>query len=252
TISCHRRRRVSPKNPSDAVELLVLPKKTDVATLYIVVSCIHIEEEEMTMNNEKILMVIFSIISLLTVIHILIRLTRELGIMVTNFEDGHECELKMFLRPIQGMGSVIIGLSQAGQVGWIGSAGKNESAGSDGVSEVQVVEPKWVNDAPHERIGSLHTSSDYMVTHKLNDSTKTSSVKALTEMRVTSLKPVLHRWQKTIVWLHGNQKRNGYLQSTSSRNSIMTLSQPSNTACVPKDNSKKRTASESMDKLTKR
>ena len=30
------------------------------------------------------------------------------------------------------------------------------------------------------------------------------------------------------------------------------LSQPSNTACVPKDNSKKRTASESMDKLTKR
>lgn len=33
----------------------------------------------------------------------------------------------------------------------------------------------------------------------------------------------------------------------------MTLfSQPSNTACVPKDNSKKRTASESMDKLTKR
>ncbi|GKA68599.1 dehydration-responsive element-binding protein 2A-like protein [Tanacetum coccineum] len=32
----------------------------------------------------------------------------------------------------------------------------------------------------------------------------------------------------------------------------MTLSQPSNMACVPKDNSKKRTASESMDKLTKR
>ncbi|GJU69712.1 DREB2 transcription factor [Tanacetum coccineum] len=32
----------------------------------------------------------------------------------------------------------------------------------------------------------------------------------------------------------------------------MTLSQPSNMACVPKDNSKKRTAFESMDKLTKR
>nr|GEY64023.1 dehydration-responsive element-binding protein 2A-like [Tanacetum cinerariifolium]GEZ37405.1 dehydration-responsive element-binding protein 2A-like [Tanacetum cinerariifolium] len=32
----------------------------------------------------------------------------------------------------------------------------------------------------------------------------------------------------------------------------MTLSQPSNTACVPKDNSEKRTGSESMDKLTKR
>nr|GEZ49929.1 hypothetical protein [Tanacetum cinerariifolium] len=32
----------------------------------------------------------------------------------------------------------------------------------------------------------------------------------------------------------------------------MTLGQPSNTACVPKDNSKKRTTAESMDKLTKR
>ncbi|GJX42536.1 hypothetical protein Tco_0257526 [Tanacetum coccineum] len=40
-----------------------------------------------------------------------------------------------------------------GREGWIGSAGKNWSAGSDGVSEVQVVEPKWVNDEPRERVG---------------------------------------------------------------------------------------------------
>ncbi|GJZ45510.1 hypothetical protein Tco_0593106 [Tanacetum coccineum] len=214
----------TPEKPSDAVELLVLPEKTDVTTLYIVVSCIHIEEEEeMAMNNDKnvdghfqlgIMVTTFE--GIVNPFHILSHggrrsLTSLAQCVTTNFcvrlcaKDGHECELKMFLRPIQG------------QVGWIGSAGKNGSAGSDGVSEVQVVEPKWVNDAPHERIGSMHTSSDYMVTHKLSDSTKTSSVKALTEMRVTSLKPVLHRWQKTIVWLHGNQKRNGHLQSTSSR-----------------------------------
>ncbi|GKC53107.1 hypothetical protein Tco_1075852 [Tanacetum coccineum] len=35
-------------------------------------------------------------------------------------------------------------------------------AGSDGVIEVQVVEPKWVNDEPRELIGSMHTSNDYM------------------------------------------------------------------------------------------
>nr|GEZ99960.1 probable pre-mRNA-splicing factor ATP-dependent RNA helicase DEAH5 [Tanacetum cinerariifolium] len=48
-------------------------------------------------------------------------------------------------------------------VGWIGSVGKNGLAGSDGVSEVQVVEPQWVNDEPREHIGSMHTSNNYMV-----------------------------------------------------------------------------------------
>nr|GFC10881.1 hypothetical protein [Tanacetum cinerariifolium] len=33
--TCCRRRRVSPKKPSDAVELLVLPEKSVAATLYI-------------------------------------------------------------------------------------------------------------------------------------------------------------------------------------------------------------------------
>ncbi|GKG62775.1 hypothetical protein Tco_0636506, partial [Tanacetum coccineum] len=36
------------------------------------------------------------------------------------------------------------------QVGWIGCAGKKGLAGSDGVCEAQVVEPKWVNDEPHD------------------------------------------------------------------------------------------------------
>ncbi|GKC81847.1 hypothetical protein Tco_1137564, partial [Tanacetum coccineum] len=54
-------------------------------------------------------------------------------------------------------------LRRSSRVGWIGCAGKNGSAESDGVSEVQVVESKWVTDEPRERIGSMHTYNDYMI-----------------------------------------------------------------------------------------
>nr|GEU48941.1 retrovirus-related Pol polyprotein from transposon TNT 1-94 [Tanacetum cinerariifolium] len=95
-ISCHRRRRISPRKPSDAVELLVLPKKTDVATLYIVVSCIHIEEEEMAKNNEKNVDGNFQLHTPPNrASH-----PNQFYERVRHY-DGHECELKVFLRPIQ-------------------------------------------------------------------------------------------------------------------------------------------------------
>ncbi|GKB18632.1 hypothetical protein Tco_0852555, partial [Tanacetum coccineum] len=45
----------------------------------------------------------------------------------------------------------------------VGSARKNGSSGSDGVSEIHVVQPKWIDDKPCERIRIMHTSNDYMV-----------------------------------------------------------------------------------------
>nr|GEV53472.1 hypothetical protein [Tanacetum cinerariifolium] len=159
----------------------------------IVVSYIHIEEEEkMEMKNEK-------------------NVDGHIQCVTTKFcirlyaIDGHECELKMFLRPIQVKADTLKLIVQILKTPKLSSPFPDEhssltleetsiegkpiqmmwvpqeeverdtqtstqynpayfrSAGSDGVSEVQVVEPKWVNDAPHELIGIIHTSSDYMM-----------------------------------------------------------------------------------------